>query len=219
MGKEAIYVGRRYGDFVKLHKRLRTELPGKVIPSLPRKNKNSSTSFFPYIYDDNESVSSASIQDPGNADESRSARLLTPGGHHGHGRSRSRSSIASFVSGSRPSSRPSSGTRTAETSRDTVLFREEQRVSLRAFLRTLLQNKRIAESKAIAEFLTSDPIVLNEEDLSDLDARRQLDAARIEEQSRFYEVARQRAAELDVYMERFRRDIVEESEFRGRAGP
>jgi hypothetical protein len=37
------WVGRRYGDFQKLHKKLRTELPGKVLPSMPRKNKQSST--------------------------------------------------------------------------------------------------------------------------------------------------------------------------------
>jgi hypothetical protein len=37
------YVGRRYGDFARLHKRLRTELPGKVLPPLPKKNKSSTT--------------------------------------------------------------------------------------------------------------------------------------------------------------------------------
>jgi hypothetical protein len=36
-------VGRRYGDFSKLYKRLRTELPGKVLPPLPKKNKSNST--------------------------------------------------------------------------------------------------------------------------------------------------------------------------------
>jgi hypothetical protein len=37
------YVGRRYGDFARLYKRLRTELPGKVLPPLPQKNKSNST--------------------------------------------------------------------------------------------------------------------------------------------------------------------------------
>jgi hypothetical protein len=37
------FVGRRYGDFSRLHKRLRTELPGKVLPPMPKKNKQSST--------------------------------------------------------------------------------------------------------------------------------------------------------------------------------
>lgn len=84
-------------------------------------------------------------------------------------------------------------------------------MSLRAFLRTLLQNNRIAESKSMEEFLTARPIKLNEEELLDVQKRKNMDAVRIEEQKRFYEIARQRAAELDVYMENFRRDIVESS--------
>jgi hypothetical protein len=36
-------VGRRYGDFARMYKRLRTELPGKILPSLPKKNKQSTT--------------------------------------------------------------------------------------------------------------------------------------------------------------------------------
>lgn len=61
------------------------------------------------------------------------------------------------------------------------------------------------------EFLTARPIKLNEEELLDVQKRKNMDAVRIEEQKRFYEIARQRAAELDVYMENFRRDIVESS--------
>lgn len=34
------FVGRRYGDFSKLHRKLRTELPGRVLPALPKKNKS-----------------------------------------------------------------------------------------------------------------------------------------------------------------------------------
>lgn len=41
-----------------------------------------------------------------------------------------------------------------------------------------------------------------------------MDTVRIEEQKKFYEIARQRAAELDVYMEQFRRDIVESSKLK-----
>ena len=42
-GELEFFVGRRYGDFSRLHKRLRTELPGKVLPPMPKKNKQSST--------------------------------------------------------------------------------------------------------------------------------------------------------------------------------
>lgn len=92
-----------------------------------------------------------------------------------------------------------------------VLYREDQRVSLRAFLCTLLQNEQIAESKAMDEFLTGNPVKLNLEELDDVQRRKDMDEKRIEEQRRFYEVARERARELDIYMERFRRDVIESS--------
>lgn len=206
-GKPHIYVGRRYGDFVKLHKRLRTELPGKVLPPLPRKNKRSSTSIFFGGSGDDEtsSVSSVSTHENGQpADEESRGRLTTNLGVGSARRSISRSSALSKSPKSPKSPRLSS-----DHGETVVLYREEQRVSLRAFLRTLLQNKRIAESKAMKEFLTGQPIALTEEDLVDIQRRRDADAARVEEQQRFYEIARQRAAELDVYMENFRRDIVE----------
>lgn len=37
------FVARRYGDFKDLHKNLRLELPGRVLPAIPRKNKSSSS--------------------------------------------------------------------------------------------------------------------------------------------------------------------------------
>lgn len=202
-GQSDIYVGRRYGEFVKLHKRLRTELPGKMLPPLPRKNKRSLTSGFFGASSDNDasSISSLSTQETGFLDEDPSRGRLTPGLPVGtHERSNSKSSMFSR------SPRDSSDLR-----ENVVLYREEQRVSLRAFLRTILQNKRVAESKAMEEFLLARPITLNEEEFLDIQRRKDADAARIAEQRRFYEIARQRAAELDVYMEQFRRDIVESS--------
>jgi hypothetical protein len=54
--------------------------------------------------------------------------------------------------------------------------------------------------------------MLNQEERRDLERRKAMDEKRVEEQIKFYEIARQRARELDVYMEQFRRDIVERSE-------
>ncbi|KKY14102.1 putative px domain protein [Phaeomoniella chlamydospora] len=70
-------------------------------------------------------------------------------------------------------------------------------------------NPQIAQSKAMADFLTLQPIQLNEEEMIDIERRKEMDEKRIEEQRQFYEIARKRAQELDVYMEKFRRDIVE----------
>lgn len=200
-GKPDIYVGRRYGEFSKLHKRLRSELPGKVLAPLPRKNKSHTTSTFLGMggdEDDASSVSSVSTQNTtiNSPDETGSLRSLM-----GMGQTRA----ASVKSNRSP--RASVEYKVEKV----VLYREDQRVSLRAFLRTFLQNPQIADSKAMHEFLTGNPVKLNEEELLDIQKRKNMDEKRIEEQKRFYEIARDRARELDVYMERFRRDIVERS--------
>lgn len=92
-----------------------------------------------------------------------------------------------------------------------VLHREEQRVSLRAFLRNFLQNENIANSAAMADFLTLEETTLTDEDWDDVRRRVEMDEKRMQEQRRFYEIAKARARELDVHMEKFRRDIVERS--------
>lgn len=64
------------------------------------------------------------------------------------------------------------------------------------------------------EFLTGHPVKLNEEEMNDIEKRKTMDEKRIEEQKRFYEIAQERARELDIYMEKFRRDIVEHSMYK-----
>jgi hypothetical protein len=91
------------------------------------------------------------------------------------------------------------------------LWRENQRISLRAFIRSLLRDPQIAKSQAMTKFLLENPTELNEEEKLDEAQRRAMDEIRIEEQRKFYELTRQRARELDVYMESFRREIVESS--------
>ncbi|KAK7890049.1 hypothetical protein LTR67_008514 [Exophiala xenobiotica] len=200
-----IYVGRRYGDFAKLHKNLRREMPGKVLPPLPRKNKSSTlSSMMPGGDDDGSSISSASTQASVAEDASRS---FTPK----HRRFKSSLSLGTGAGSGSPRDRtsPRPSLSREPSPQPMRLHREDQRVSLRAFLRTILQNPQIAESKSIAEFFGSQPVTLNEEELEDVHRRKEMDARRLEEQRQFYEIARKRAAELDTYMEKFRRDIVE----------
>ncbi|KAM5446234.1 hypothetical protein MaudCBS49596_006787 [Microsporum audouinii] len=195
----SIYIGRRFGDFARLHKNLRAELPGKVIPPLPRKNKNSVSSSFLGSSIDDDASSTSSVNTLETSENQSTRNLVVPG------TLKHKSSISSLKSIGSLSPRAS-----GESQSETVsLYREEQRVSLRAFLRLILQNNRIASSKAMREFLTDKPITLNEEEQIDIERRKELDAKRIEEQKRFYEIARKRARELDVYMEQFRQDIVE----------
>ncbi|EPE36382.1 PX [Glarea lozoyensis ATCC 20868] len=200
------FVGRRYGDFSRLHKKLRTELPGKVLPSLPRKNKQSSTASNLLGAalgkdDDSDASSVSSLSTVGTAGIDGSMRNLTVKDHR---RSTSGASL-------RGSPRASTDGKRSPPSDTVTLWRENQRISLRAFLRTLLANPQIANTKAMTEFLTLTPILPTDADVIDIARRKAMDSKRVEEQKKFYEVARKRAAELDVYMEQFRRDIVEQN--------
>ncbi|KAF2791557.1 hypothetical protein K505DRAFT_376692 [Melanomma pulvis-pyrius CBS 109.77] len=204
--KDDLYVGRRYQDFVQLHKRIRLELPGKVLPPLPRKN-NKDSLLSVNADDDASSISSGSTQGPP-ADPYDNG-----GGGGGAGGLRSylwsshkRNSSTTSLSKGRS---PRVSTDNLPYKEPRVLYREEQRVSLRAFLRTFLQNETIAQSRAMADFLTGNPVDLNEEEMEDIERRKEMDEKRIEEQKQFYEIARQRAADLDIHMEKFRREIVE----------
>ncbi|KAM3513821.1 hypothetical protein MY11210_002546 [Beauveria gryllotalpidicola] len=217
------FVARRYGDFARLHKRLRTELPGRALPSLPKKDKSSSTastimSAFGGAADSDDGASLSTVS-------TRLTRLsvepdapsprLAPAAHH---RASSFRSLHSSTSRNGNSPRPSSDGRLAPggaspdpaaNGETVVLGREKQRISLRCFIRSMLHNPQVANTVAMEQFLTVDPITPTDEDVEDILRRKKLDEKRVQEQQNFYEIARQRAAELDEYMEQFRRDIVE----------
>ncbi|KAJ4144778.1 hypothetical protein LMH87_003648 [Akanthomyces muscarius] len=215
------FVARRYGDFARLHKRIRTELPGRSLPSLPKKNKSNSTastimSAFGGGGDDSDdgaSVSTVSTRMTRLSTEpdAPSARL-SPAGHQ------RANSLRSTVSRNGSSPRLSSDGRhapggaspnSAPNGETVVLGRERQRISLRSFIRSMLHNPQVANTAAMEHFLTADSITPTDEDVEDIVRRKALDEKRVEEQKNFYEIARKRAAELDEYMEQFRRDIVE----------
>lgn len=220
VGQPEHFVARRYGDFHKLHHQLRLELPGKVLPVLPKKNKADSTApgfsmpQFNGADSESSSISSVSTQlqstslavpQLGDSQETQPASLSV----RGH---RRESSINSGKTSPRPSTdgRPRTPVSGSGAQDETVsLVRETQRISLRAYLRSLLQSPGIAQTAAMQEFLTRDVITPTDQDMDDIARRKAVDEGRVEEQKQFYEIARKRAAELDVYMEEFRQDIVE----------
>ncbi|KAF4971112.1 hypothetical protein FZEAL_9919 [Fusarium zealandicum] len=224
-GELEYYVGRRYSDFAKLHRRLRTELPGRVLPDMPKKNKSDTTTALTSVFSngndsDASSVSSVSTRAAGLAPPDGSSSMLSPQNHRRAGSSASfRSSRSRGLNSPKgiPSPRPSTeGGRLSpailantDKSETVVLWRENQRISLRAFLRSLLHNPQLANTNAMQEFLSGQPITPTDDDVEDIIRRKAVDEKRIEEQQQFYEIARKRAAELDEYMEQFRRDIVE----------
>lgn len=98
------FVARRYGDFSRLHKRLRLELPGRPLPSLPKKNKSDTTAsgllgswgYGASAQDsDADSVSSGETRRTGVSARDGASSLLSPG----DGRRRAGSSSASIRSG------------------------------------------------------------------------------------------------------------------------
>lgn len=201
------FVGRRYGDFKRLHNKLRLELPGKVLPPMPKKNKQSSTAINLLTAvtagdDDNSSVSSVSTMG-GPAILDPNIKGLTLRDH------RRSPSKTSFVTNSPRQSVEGRPPPTPSPAEPIILWRENQRISLRAFLRSLLSVQQIASTRAMSEFLSDTPITPTDADVEDVARRKAMDEKRVEEQKQFYEIARKRAAELDVYMEQFRRDIIE----------
>jgi len=219
-GQPEKFVARRYGAFVKMRKQLRVEIPGKTLPPLPRKNKSQSGSFFGGDDDDGESIDSFETEETELGDTA-SPRASVDGLSNGYGLGKYLGWGSSAPAGHR---RNSSAVSTAShhsgrsTPRQSVdagqyhtLEREEQRVALRAFIRTFLQNEQLAKSKAMHDFLTAKSIQPTREELEDMERRKEMDQKRTEEGRKFYEIARKRAKELDVHMERFRREIVERS--------
>lgn len=95
------FVARRYGDFTRLHRRLRLELPGRILPPVPKKNKSNSTAsgIMSAISgggndSDASSVSSTSTRMTGKAEGGKS--LLSPLGGEFHPPSRSPSMSCSL---------------------------------------------------------------------------------------------------------------------------
>lgn len=193
---------------VNLLWQIRNELPGKVLPNLPRKTKTSELASSEFLAvststaDDRSSIYSSS------AASSSSSTPPSSGVSSSH---RISKSLGSSLGMSKVSLNASRSSVASSTNEPVTLFREALRISLRAFLRALLGDSQIAQSQAVKKFLLDDPITLCEEELMDEARRRQMDHVRVKEQQKFYEIAQQRARELDVYMESFRREIVESS--------
>ncbi|KAK6541098.1 hypothetical protein TWF694_008473 [Orbilia ellipsospora] len=201
-----VVVGRRYGTFRVLMRDLKKEFPGKTFPPLPIKTRGSSSGglLTPGGGKDDDSSSISSVSTSASVDIPEPRRLSAAFPH-----SRSSSSRRHSRSASRSRSSLNSERGDSPPMEHSPLWREDQRVGLRAYIRNLLKNPQIASSASIKTFLTDSPVKLNKEEEADEEKRRVADQARVEEQMKFFEIARDRARELDAYMEGFRREIVE----------
>ncbi|CCG81519.1 PX domain protein [Taphrina deformans PYCC 5710] len=180
-GMGDIDVARRYGAFKKLHTNLREEFPGKQIPRLPMKNKAPATA----------------------------SSYIPSMPTFGFGAART---SMDEDSGESADDEIAATKATGDSITESVRIpREKQRLTLRSFLRRLLQDPQIAQSTSLRHFLLDGRIKLTEEEDNDCRNRRDLDSLRHDEQLKFLEVARERAKELDAQMDIFKRQLIQES--------
>lgn len=183
-GAPPVHVARRYSDFRKLQAKLAKEFPGKILPSLPSSNKSSTVAG--NGGEDTESVSEASYEsDPEYENSNRP------------------NAIQKLFLGA--------GSRKSGNANGTQTFpREKQRITLRSYLRALLQNNLVTRSQTLLEFLFCNKLQrLSNEELKDIDRRRKLDIKRIEDQIEFYKIATERARVLEFHMAEFKQDIMQ----------
>ena len=94
-----------------------------------------------------------------------------------------------------------------------TLSRERNRLTLRAYLRTLFTNPVIAASSAFQTFLLESPISLTAEEQRDILIREEMDRVREEEVKRFREEVEERVGELERGLRGFREELVQSGEF------
>ena len=88
------------------------------------------------------------------------------------------------------------------------LARERNRLTLRAYLRSLLTNPVLAASPAFQSFLLESPIVLSPAEVRDVHVREEMDHMREAEAARFKAEVDGRVAELEGYLRGFKEEMV-----------
>ncbi|SPO21681.1 uncharacterized protein UTRI_01164_B [Ustilago trichophora] len=89
------------------------------------------------------------------------------------------------------------------------LAREKNRLTLRAYLRSLLASPSVAESAVFMDFLTAEPTTLTRAEEEDAAIREGLDHVREEEHKRFSDEAAKRAQDLQQHLKEFKQDLVQ----------
>jgi hypothetical protein len=89
-----------------------------------------------------------------------------------------------------------------------VLTRERNRLTLRAFLRTLLQTQEIANSSSLRGFLTADTTTLTPAEEADAAKREEMDRMREAETDKFRSEVETRVKDLERHLRSFKEDLV-----------
>ncbi|KAG0659904.1 hypothetical protein C6P46_004844 [Rhodotorula mucilaginosa] len=88
------------------------------------------------------------------------------------------------------------------------LARERNRLTLRAYLRSILANPVLASSDAFQSFLLESPIEMNPKEQQDVLIREEMDRIREQEMRSFRAEVEERVEELEGYLRKFREELV-----------
>jgi hypothetical protein len=98
-----------------------------------------------------------------------------------------------------------------EESEDSKLPREHQRITLRAYVKALLEVPNVTSCQPVLEFLFKDRVTLTPADYQDIALRKKMDLLRTEDQVRFFELAKLRARKLEEYISEFKTELLKEN--------
>ncbi|WWC68386.1 uncharacterized protein I206_102311 [Kwoniella pini CBS 10737] len=191
-GVSDVFVSRRYGDFKRLADELRLAFPGYPIPPPPPKDK---------------SVTTAAVSPPPTVGYSayNPLRMIYGSGipeasaSSGHNTPGSSASAASGRPDS-PSSPPVGGA--------TPLSREKNRLTLRAYLTSIMVLPFVINSPILRSFLLSAPTTLTPHEAVDCQRRLEADAVREEGRKRFRIEAEKRIEALREGLAQFKGDVL-----------
>ncbi|GAA5856145.1 hypothetical protein JCM8547_003002 [Rhodosporidiobolus lusitaniae] len=109
---------------------------------------------------------------------------------------------------STPPAGPSSPLPTFDPQHVPSLARERNRLTLRAYLRHLLNNPVLASSSAFQSFLVESPLTLSPREEQDVLIREEMDRIREQEAKSFRAEVDERVEELEGYLRMFREELV-----------
>ncbi|TIA90093.1 hypothetical protein E3P81_02604 [Wallemia ichthyophaga] len=102
-----------------------------------------------------------------------------------------------------------------DKSSNSTLFREKNRLTLRAYLKDLLNlSSAIANSTTLQSFLLSNPTALSDEEIKDIHKRLAHDAMKVESKNSFKREMDERAAEVMESVKQFKSDISSKNGFK-----
>lgn len=191
-GMSDVYVARRYGDFVRLaetasYREHRLQRPALTRVTSPQLKKEC-------IEED--------VKAPPAKDRRSTDMKQAPSSPDSSAQASPRPSLTGDDSPSQPP------TPVFDPNHVPSLARERNRLTLRAYLRSLLSNPVIASSDAFQSFLLESPIQLTPGEEQDVLIREEMDRIREQEMKSFRAEVEERVEELEGYLRKFREELV-----------